>query len=147
MDSGCLVCSNSTLCTIYASQSSTTVTVSNWAYVAIAGAGLLALILLIMLACCLYRNFCKSEEDNRESVVGVTEREMVISSRPGEKDFEIQHDGLCKLCGENKLEVMNIELLCFKCEAEGSEQRTDYTRPIRKEIVISSSNPDERETD
>jgi hypothetical protein len=41
---------------------------------------------------------------------------MVISNKKGEKDFEIEHNGMCKLCNQNKLEVMNIELLCYQCE-------------------------------
>ena len=51
------------------------------------GVGLVVLILLAMLICCLWRNCHEGEEGEKESVVGVTEREMVIGSKMGEKDF------------------------------------------------------------
>jgi hypothetical protein len=59
----------------------------------------------------------------------------------------VPHDGLCKLCGHNKLEVMNIELVCSVCEyriKKGSKMQP-LTQPLRKEIVFSHTELEEEE--
>jgi hypothetical protein len=61
-----------------------------------------------------------------------------------EQDFEVPHDGLCKLCNRNPLEIMNIELVCSNCEGkqQNGSKMEPLAQPLRKEIIFSPPSVD-----
>ena len=94
-----------------------------WFYLALVGFILFLIMLIICIICCICCRDKSKKEDaevrEQQGVVVAAESDRQISGggadAASEQDFEIPHDGLCKLCGKDRLELMNIELLCGAC--------------------------------